>query len=229
MKKNRSRVFLTAGYETVSPGTGRKEFHPKKPRPGLEEYIREAGRGTLKQIGGGKNVNEGVIDNFMAARFNKQGNLAALIPSVDEDLQWKLCCRVEGACGSGGLALINGIKSVLAETAEVVLAIGVEVQNTVKAIYGADILAGAGWFKGDRKKGPRLFLSGVLQRPGGRLFRKVRPGENAAGLRPLVPERRRKRPPLRNRPGIPQYRGRPGNIGLDGTESPDVRRSPECL
>ena len=172
MKKNRLKVFMTAGYDTVSMGTGRKEFHPKKPRPGLEEYIREAGRGTLKQIGGGKNVDEGVIGNFMAARFNKQGNLAALIPSVDEDLKWKPCCRVEGACGSGGLALINGIKSVLAETAEVVLAIGVEVQNTVKAIYGADILAGAGWFKGERKKGHAYFFPAAFSDRAGAYFEK---------------------------------------------------------
>lgn len=162
MKNKRRKVYLAAGYETISMGSGRKEFHPRKPRPGLEDYIREAGRGSLALIGGGKNVDEGVISNFMAARFNKQGNLAGLIPAVDEDLRWKPCSRVEGACGSGGLALMAGIKSVLAETAEVVLAIGVEVQNTVKAIYGADILAGAGWFKGERKSGHAYFFPAVF-------------------------------------------------------------------
>jgi len=172
MKKSRRKVFMTAGYDTISMGTGRKEFHPKKPRPGLEEYIREAGQGTLKQIGGGKNVDEGVISNFMAARFNKQGNLAALIPYVDDDLRWKPCCRVEGACGSGGLGLIAGTKSVLAETAEVVLAIGVEVQNTVKAIYGADILAGAGWFRGERKKGHAYFFPAAFSDRAGAYFEK---------------------------------------------------------
>ena len=58
-----------------------------------------------------------------------------------------------------GLALIAGIKSVLAETADTVLAMGVEVQNTVKAIYGADILAGAGWFQ-NRKTGHAYFFPG---------------------------------------------------------------------
>jgi len=105
MKKSRRNVYMAAGYNTVSLGTGRKEFNPKKARPGLEEYIQEAGRGVLAQVGGGKNVDEGVISNFMAARFNKQGNLAALIPTVDPDLRWKPCTRVEGACGSGGLGL----------------------------------------------------------------------------------------------------------------------------
>ncbi len=64
---------MVAGYNTISLGTGRKEFNPKKPRPGLEHYIKEAGQGTLKQIGGAKNVDEGAIGNFMASRFNKQG------------------------------------------------------------------------------------------------------------------------------------------------------------
>jgi acetyl-CoA C-acetyltransferase/acetyl-CoA acyltransferase len=172
MTKPRRKVYMTAGYNTISLGTGRKEFNPKKPRPGLEEYIKEAGQGTLKQIGGGKNVDEGVIANFMAARFNKQGNLAGLIPAVDEELRWKPCVRVEGACGSGGLGLMTGIKNVLAETADVVLTIGVEVQNTVKAIYGADILAGADWFRGRRKKAHAFAFPGFFSDRAGAYFEK---------------------------------------------------------
>ena len=172
MTKKRKKVFMTAGYTTVSMGTGRKEFSPKKPRPGLEELIREAGQGTLKQVGGGERVDEGVIGNFMAARFNKQGHLAALIPSVDPSLMYKPCCRVEGACGSGGLALMTALKSVLAETADVVLTIGVEVQNTVKAVYGADYLAGAGWFRGERKKGHAFFFPALFSDRAGAYFDK---------------------------------------------------------
>ena len=153
------KVYMVAGYNTISLGTGRSEFHPKKPRPGIEHYIQEAGRETLKQIGGAKNVDESVIGNFMASRFNNQAHLAAMIPSIDLDLRYKPSTRVEGACASGGLALISGIKSVLAGTAEVVLAIGVEVQNTVKAMYGADYLALAGWFQ-NRKKGHAFFFPG---------------------------------------------------------------------
>jgi acetyl-CoA C-acetyltransferase/acetyl-CoA acyltransferase len=66
---------------------------------------------------------------------------------------------VEGACASGGLALLSGIRSILAGTAEVVLAIGVEVQNSVKAVYGADFLALAGWFP-NRKEGHAYFFPG---------------------------------------------------------------------
>jgi acetyl-CoA C-acetyltransferase/acetyl-CoA acyltransferase len=172
MKKNRRKVFMTAGTNTIALGTGRKEFNPRKPRPGLEDYIREAGQGTLKQIGGGRNVDEGVISNFMAARFNRQGNLAALIPAIDDNLRWKPCTRVEGACGSGGLGLVTAIKSILAGTADVVLTVGVEVQNTVKAIYGADILAGAGWYAGERKKGHAYFFPALFSDRAGAYFEK---------------------------------------------------------
>jgi acetyl-CoA C-acetyltransferase/acetyl-CoA acyltransferase len=171
MKKLRRKVYMTAGYNTVSMGTGRKEFHPKKPRPGIEHYISEAGKGVLNQIGGPDNVDESVLGNFMAARFNKQANLPGFIPMIDEKLQWKPAISVEGACGSGGLALMYGLRSVLAETADVVLTLGVEVQNTVKAIYGADILAGAGWYQ-KRKQGHAYFFPGQFSDRAGAYYEK---------------------------------------------------------
>jgi acetyl-CoA C-acetyltransferase/acetyl-CoA acyltransferase len=153
------KIYMVAGYNTISLGTGRKEFNPRKPRPGIEHYIKEAGQATLKMIGGAENVDESVIGNFMASRFNNQGHLAALIPAIDPGLRYKPAIRVEGACASGGLALMSGIKSILAGTADVVLAVGVEVQNSVKAIYGADYLALAGWYQ-NRKKGHAYFFPG---------------------------------------------------------------------
>jgi len=66
MKKLRRKVYMVAGYNSISMGSGRKEFNPKKTMPGLEDYIKEAGQGTLKKIGGAKNVDECVIGNFMA-------------------------------------------------------------------------------------------------------------------------------------------------------------------
>ena len=171
MTKLRRKVYMVAGYNTISMGTGRKEFNPKKERPGLEEYLKEAGQGVLKQIGGAKNVDEVVIGNFMSARFNKQAHLGAFAAHIDQGLKYKPSISVEGACGSGGLALATGIRAVLAETAEVVLVLGVEVQNTVKAIYGADILAGAGWFK-DRKTGHAYFFPGEFSDRAGAYYTK---------------------------------------------------------
>jgi acetyl-CoA C-acetyltransferase len=165
------KIYITAGYNTISMGTGRKEFNPKKPRPGIEHYIREAGQATVKKLGGAENVDEGVIGNFMACRFVKQAHLGAFLPIIDDGLRFKPSLRVEGACASGGLALISGIRSVLSESADVVLAMGVEVQNSVKAIYGADILAGAGWFN-ERKEGHAYFFPGQFSIRAGAYFEK---------------------------------------------------------
>ncbi len=168
----RKKVYMTAGYNTISLGTGRKEFNPKKARPGIEHYLKEAGQGVLTQIKGGANsVDESVLGNFMAARFNKQANLPGFFPMIDKGLEYKPATSVEGACGSGGLSLMAGIRSVLAETADVVLSMGVEVQNTVKAIYGADILAGAGWYQ-DRKKGHAYFFPGQFSDRAGAYYEK---------------------------------------------------------
>ncbi len=170
--KPHKNIYMIAGYNTVSMGTGRKEFNPKKERPGLEHYLEEAGKGTLAQIGGAAHVDEGVVGNFMASRFNNQAHLGAFLGMIDPQLRLKPSIRVEGACASGGLALATGIKSVLSGSAEVVLALGVEVQNTVKAIYGADILAGAGWFK-RRKEGHAYFFPGQFSDRAGAYFEKV--------------------------------------------------------
>ncbi len=158
MKKIRKPVYFVCGAYTTSLGTGRKEFHPKKPRPGLEHYISEAGKGVMAQLPGPELVDEGVIGNFMAERFNRQGHLGAMLALVDPSLRFKPSTRVEGACCSGGLALATGVTSVLAEKSDAVLALGVEVQNTVKAIYGADILAGAGHYASERKNGHAYFF-----------------------------------------------------------------------
>lgn len=162
---------MAAGYNTISLGSGRREFNPKKPRPAIEDHIREAGQATIKMLGGAKNVDEGVVGNFMAGRFVKQAHLGAFLPLVDAGLRYKPSHRVEGACASGGLALIAGIRSVLAETADSVLAIGVEVQNSVKAIYGADILAAAGW-QSQRKNGHAFFFPGKFSDRAGAYFEK---------------------------------------------------------
>ena len=171
MKSPRRKIYMIAGYNTVSMGTGRSEFNPKKGSRPLESYIKEAGQAVLKTIGGAGKVDEGVIGNFMAPKFNNQANLPAFFPLIDEGLKFKPAVSVEGACASGGLALMSAIKSVLAETADVVLALGVEVQNTKKAVYGADILAAAGWNQ-SRKDGHAYFFPGVFSNRAGAYYEK---------------------------------------------------------
>jgi len=178
----RKKIYMAAGFNTVSMGTGRKEFNPKKARPGLEYYFKEAGQGTIKQIGDADKIDEISIGNFMAARFNKQANLPGFAAYIDDKLQWKPSISVEGACGSGGLSLMYGIRSVLAETADVVLSMGIEVQNTVKAIYGADILAGAGWYQ-KRKNGHAYFFPGQFSDRAGAYYEKVGMDKARAGMK----------------------------------------------
>ncbi len=166
----RKKVYACAGFYTVALGTGRKEFHPKKPRPGIEHYIKEAGLGAIAQIQNPEHIDEGVIGNFVAARFCHQANLGGFFPMVHETFQYKPCMRVEGACDSGGLALVASVKTILADIADVVMCIGVEVQNSVKAIYGADYLAAAGWYSGERKNGHAYFFPDQFAQRAGACF-----------------------------------------------------------
>jgi acetyl-CoA C-acetyltransferase len=173
MNKLAKSVFLTAGYNTVFLGSGRREFHPKKPRPGIDHYIIEAGKGAIAGINNrADTIDEGVVANFMAARFNRQGNLAAFIPAIDPALLYKPCSRIEGACGSGGLGVYTAIKSVLSGISDVVLTVGVEVQNSVKAVYGADFLAGAGYYEGERKEGHAHFFPDKFSQRAGACYAK---------------------------------------------------------
>lgn len=171
MRKLRKKVYLGAGYNTMFFGSGRKEFHPKKPMPPMEDYLKETSRGTCEQL---KNVyfDEGIIGNFMSARFLKQANLPGFLPFMVPELEGKPCNRTEGACGSGGLALATGIKSVLADWSDSVFVTGFEVQNVCKAVYGADILAGAAYYKKERKDGHAFFFPGIFSERAGAYFDK---------------------------------------------------------
>ncbi len=161
MRKLRKKIYFGAGYNTVYFGSGRKEFHPKQPMPTFETYLKEAAQGTLAQIPYPE-FDEGVIANFMAGRFLKQGNLPGFLPMAVPSLKGKPCTRVEGACGSGGLGLAAAVKTILADMADSVFVAGFEVQNTLKAVYVADVLAGAGYFNGDRKHGHAFFFPGTF-------------------------------------------------------------------
>lgn len=172
MRKLRKKIFACAPAHTVYLGPGRKEFNPKKPRPGIEHYIFEAGRASIEQVANPDAIDQGVIGNFMASRFNRQAHLNALLPAVHEALLHKPCTRTEGACGSGGLAVSTAANAVLAEMADAVLVVGVEVQNTVKAMYGADILAGAGHYSRERKKGHVFFFPNLFSDRAGAYYDK---------------------------------------------------------
>ena len=165
------KIYVAAGFNTEFMGPGRKEFNPKSTMPDFEYYLQKAAEGCLTQIPN-PSFDEGIISNFMAPRFIKQGNLAGFLPSLVPSLLHKPCFRAEGACGSGGLALAMGIRSILSGMADSIFVSGFEIQNTVKALYGADILAGAAYHKGERKNGHAFFFPGIFSKRAGACYEK---------------------------------------------------------
>jgi acetyl-CoA C-acetyltransferase/acetyl-CoA acyltransferase len=182
MRKLRKKIYGCAPAHTIYLGPGRREFHPKKPRPGIEHYVFEAGRESIAQVANPGAIDQGVIGNFMASRFAKQGHLNALLPAVHETLLHKPCTRTEGACGSGGVAVSAAANAILADMADAVLVIGVELQNSVKAIYGADILAGAGHYSRERKNGHVYFFPNLFSDRAGAYYDKWGPEDSRRGM-----------------------------------------------
>lgn len=171
MKKLRKKVYVAAGYNTTFFGPGRREFDPTKSMPTFEAYLKEAAEGVSAQIPHPL-PDEGVIANFMAPRFLKQANLPGFLPAFVPALLHKPCTGVEGACGSGGRAIATAVRSVLSDAADAVFVLGFEMQNSVKAVFGADILAGASYFRGMRKEGYAHFFPGVFAERAGAYYAK---------------------------------------------------------
>lgn len=169
MKAFRKKVYAAAGYTTVFFGSGRKEFVPSKPLRPFEEYLKETAAGTCRQLQN-EAFDEGVIGSFMSGRFLKQANLPGFLPFMVPSLLTKPCTGVEGACGTGGRAIAMAVRSVLSDLADSVFVAGFEMQNTLKSIYGADVLAGASHYSKERKSGFAFFFPGIFAKRAGAYF-----------------------------------------------------------
>lgn len=165
----RKKIYVAAGYNTLFFGPGRPEFDPSKPMPGFESYLKDAAQGVCEQVPS-VNFDEGVIGSFMAAGFLKQANLPGFLPFMLPNLLGKPCTAVEGACGTGGRAIAVAMRSVLSELAQTVFVCGFEVQNCMKSVYGADLLAGAGYYNKERKVGQAHFFPGVFSERAGAYY-----------------------------------------------------------
>lgn len=171
MKHFRKKVYAAAGYNTTFMGSGRKEFDPGKPMRPFEEYLAETAAGTCRQLAQ-KAIDEGIIGSFMSARFIKQANLPGFLPFMVPELTGKPCTGIEGACGTGGRAVGMAIRSVLSDLSDTVFVVGFEMQNTMKAVYGADVLAGAAYYAKERKEGGAYFFPGIFAARAGAYFAK---------------------------------------------------------
>lgn len=180
MHSLRKKIFVTAGYNTTFFGSGRKEFDPTKPMRPFESYLKETGEGTLQQLKT-PSFDEGVIGSFMSGRFIKQANLPGFLPFMVPSLTGFPCTGVEGACGTGGRAIAMAVRGVLSDLADSVFVAAFEMQNTMKSVYGADVLAGAGHYSKERKNGHAYFFPGVFAERANAYYQKygynyVRPG-----------------------------------------------------
>jgi acetyl-CoA C-acetyltransferase len=81
---------------------------------------------------GPKDVDEIVLGHFNAG-FSAQDFTAALVLQASPDLRFKPATRVENACATGSAAVHQGIRTIEARAARVVLVVGVEQMTTTPA------------------------------------------------------------------------------------------------
>ena len=127
------RSFIAGGAHTTYLGKGHPDFiwkrHPdfgQRENPNIEDLLQEAVDGTLADTG----VNPADIDrlyigNFTGELFCNQGHLGAALAGTNPAFDGKPAARLEGACASGGLAVLAGLDAIAAG-ADLVLVAGVK-------------------------------------------------------------------------------------------------------
>lgn len=151
------RIFVVGGELTTFIGKGHPDFvwkkHPdfgKRENPTLEAYLSQAINGALEKTGvDAEAIDRGFVGNFAGELFNSQGHLGAMAVRANEKLVGKPFTRLEGACASGGLAILSAMDALHAGS-DVVMAVGAEVQTTVSAREGAGFLARASHWEEER-------------------------------------------------------------------------------
>jgi acetyl-CoA C-acetyltransferase len=97
------------------------------------EAIADAGIGAA-------DVDEIVLGHFNAG-FSAQDFTASLVLQANPDLRFKRATRVENACATGSAAVHQGLKTIEAKAARIVLAVGVEQMTTTpSAEIGRNLL-----------------------------------------------------------------------------------------
>src|SRR5690242_14147390 len=90
-----------------------------------EEALRDAGVAPAE-------VDEILLGHFNAG-FSTRDFTAALVLQASPDLRFKRATRVENACATGSAAVHQGIRTIEARAARVVLVVGVEQMTTTPA------------------------------------------------------------------------------------------------
>jgi acetyl-CoA C-acetyltransferase len=99
----------------------------------LESLIVKVAGDALADAGiAAKDVDEIVLGHFNAG-FSAQDFTAALVLQASNDLRFKRALRVENACATGSAAVHQGIKTIEARAARIVLVVGAEQMTTTSA------------------------------------------------------------------------------------------------
>jgi acetyl-CoA acyltransferase len=150
-------VYIAAQAVTPFIGRGNPNFIDKgheafgvRENPTLEDHI----VGVVRKLIDDNKVDptliqRGYIGNFAGELFSHQAHLGAMVARADERLAGIGFARVEAACASGGVGIVNAIEAIQAGL-DVVLVVGAEVQTTVRAREGADYLARAAHYATER-------------------------------------------------------------------------------
>lgn len=155
--KPQKKVYLVGGDLTTFIGKNHPDFIWKRHKdfgtlknPTLEELTTQAILGALKNTGvAPEQIQRGYVGNFAGELFSQQGHMGAMAVRAHEQLSGTPFIRVEGACASGGLAILGALESLQAGL-DVVMATGSEVQTTVSAREGAGFLARASHWESER-------------------------------------------------------------------------------
>jgi acetyl-CoA C-acetyltransferase len=94
--------------------------------------VRAANEALLDAGIAAKDVDEIVLGHFNAG-FSAQDFTASLVLQAAPDLRFKRATRVENACATGSAAVHQGLKSIAARSARIVLVVGVEQMTTTPA------------------------------------------------------------------------------------------------
>src|SRR6201991_399949 len=99
----------------------------------VEGLIVRVATGALADAGvAAKDVDEIVLGHFNAG-FSPQDFTASLVLQASPDLRFKRATRVENACATGSAAVHQGLKTIAAGGARIVLVVGVEQMTTTPA------------------------------------------------------------------------------------------------
>ena len=150
-----------------------------------------------------RDVDEIVLGHFNAG-FSAQDFTASLVLQASPDLRFKRATRVENACATGSAAVHQGLKSIAAKSARIVLVVGVEQMTTTPAAEIGRNLLKASYVReeADIEGG----FAGVFGKIAGALFPALgRPVGCARADRRQKPQERR-RQSLRADPQRPRLR-----------------------